>query len=71
MLISLAWCLALQSGTVVNIRVRPGSDGSAPGIKVKLTSGTQQYYNFSDVAPYVHNDQGRVMNGEMEYVQTQ
>ena len=58
-----------QSGTVVNIRVRPSSDGSAPGIKVKLTSGTQQYFTFSDVVPYVHNDQeGRGENGEMEYV---
>jgi hypothetical protein len=46
-----------QAGTVVNIRVRPGADGSAPGIKVQLASGVQQYYTFADVVPHVHSEQ--------------
>ena len=47
-----------QTGTVVNIRVTPGADGAAPGIKVKLASGVQEYYEFSDVVPYVHEVDG-------------
>ena len=43
----------------MNIRVRPGADdnGSAPGIKVQLASGVQQYYTFADVVPHVHSEQ--------------
>ena len=41
----------------MNIRVRPGADGSAPGIKVQLASGVQQYYAFADVVPHVHSEQ--------------
>lgn len=33
--------------------MRPSADGSAPGIKVQLTSGVQHYFTFSDVVPYV------------------
>ena len=41
---------------MVNIRVRPSADGSAPGIKVQLTSGVQHYFTFSDVVPYVYEE---------------
>lgn len=47
-----------QTGTVVNIRVTPGADGAAPGIKVQLADGAQKYYEFADVIPYVHEVEG-------------
>lgn len=49
--------------------MRPTADGAAPGIKVKFASGAQEYVTFSDVVPYVQNEQEeKAANHETEYV---